>query len=146
MKLNWGWFVAILYCSFAAMIVTMAVRAGNERFDLVSNDYYGEELAYQKVIDAGKNQSELSAPLVIHTNEKYVLISFPKEFKNKVLTGDLLFYSPVNSSWDKDFKISQNSDLVNIERSFLRKTKYTLKVSWEADGKKYYQETDVALN
>jgi hypothetical protein len=35
---------------------------------------------------------------------------------------------------------------MSIDRSRLQKTRYTMKINWEVDGKKYYQETAINLN
>ena len=146
MKISWGWKIAGLYGGFVVLILILVIKANNQRFDLVSKDYYGEEIAYQKVLDAGKNQSALSRPVNIHANEKSVTIEFPEEFKSKVLSGDIRFYAPVNSDWDKTFKINAQDNSVTIARSELKNTRYTIKISCQVDGKSYYQESEILLH
>lgn len=146
MKINWGWKIAILYSGFVVLILTLVIGANRQHFDLVSKDYYEEEIAYQKVLDAGKNQSSLSQPLSIHANDKAVIIDFPEEFKSKLLSGEIQFYAPVDASWDRNFKINAVNNTVTIQRSALRNTRYTIKISCSADGKNYYQESEIFLH
>ncbi len=146
MKIGWGWKLGILYGGFVAMILFLVIAANNQHFDLVSKDYYEAELGYQKVLDAGKNQSALSHPVNIHANEKAVTIEFPDEFKSKVLTGDVQFYAPVNAEWDREFKINAQDNSFTIQRSTLHNTKYTIKISCVVDGKSYYQESEISLH
>jgi hypothetical protein len=146
MKLGWGWRIALLYSGFVILISSLVIGANHQHFDLVSKDYYDAELGYQKVLDAGKNQSALSQPLAIHANDKSVIIEFPGEFKSKALTGDIQFYAPVNADWDRNFKISAQDNSVTIARSSLRNTRYTIKISCTVDGKSYYQESDILLH
>ena len=80
MKLSWGWRIAILYSLFVLFMSTLVIASNHQHFDLVSKDYYEDEITYQKVIDAGKNQSNLSQSLVIHADGRSVTIDFPKEF------------------------------------------------------------------
>jgi len=146
MKLGWGWRIALLYSGFVVLIVCLVIGANRQHFDLVSKDYYDAELGYQKVIDAGKNQSSLSRPLGIHANESAVTIEFPEEFRNKALSGDVVFYAPVNSEWDRNFKINAENNTVTIARSALKNTRYTIKISCTVEGKSYYQESDILLH
>ena len=117
-----------------------------QKVDLVSGDYYAEELVFQKKIDAGKNQASLVGTLDVHANEKAVFITFPKEFSDKKLTGRVLFYSPVNSDWDKTYYIVEKGNSFEVDRSQLQNTKYTLKINYSVDGKSYYQETEIQLH
>ncbi len=146
MKLGWGWKIAILYGCFAILILSLVIASNRQHFDLVSDDYYGEEVAYQKVIDASKNQSALSQPLQIHANESSVIIEFPNEFKDKMLTGSIQFYSPVNESWDHTYKITPQNNSFSISRTELQKTRYILKINCTIDGKNYHQETEINLH
>ena len=146
MKISWGWKIGILYGGFVVGMVSLVVASNHQHFDLVSKDYYEAELGYQKVIDAGKNQSSLSQPMSIHANGKEVTIEFPQEFKDKILSGNIQFYSPVNSEWDKSFKIDAQNNTVTIQRSELKNTKYTIKITCVAGGKSYYQESDLMLH
>ncbi len=145
MKINWGAKIALLYGGFVVLIVMLVAGSMRQDFDLVTPDYYGQEIKYQQVIDAGKNQATLSAPVVIHANATDVMIEFPSEFADKVVKGDVHFYSPVNASWDKTFNINIANNSMTVQRSELRNTNYTIKLNWEADGKKYYQETTLNL-
>ncbi len=146
MKISWGWKAGLLYGSFVAMMVTLVVASSRQKIDLVSKDYYKDEIEYQRVIDAGKNQSALSVPLVIRANESLINVEFPIEFKDKILNGEIYFYSPVNDKWDRKMTLVADNNSMAIDRSKLQKTRYTMKINWEAEGKKYYQETAINLN
>ena len=77
MKIGWGWKIALLYGGFVLLISTMVIASNRQHFDLVSKNYYDAEIAYQKVIDAGKNQSALSAAITVHASATAVTIEFP---------------------------------------------------------------------
>ncbi len=146
MKISWGWKIGLLYSCFVVLMVGLVVASSRQHFDLVSKDYYEKEIAYQEVIDAGKNQSGLSRPLSIHANEHSVTIEFPEEFRAKVLSGEIKFYAPVNAEWDRSFKIIAENNSMVISRSDLKNTRYTVKISCTIDGKNYYQESDITLH
>ena len=114
-------------------------------FDLVSADYYEQELKYQKVIDAGKNQSVLSEAVALGVDDNQVVLSFPDEFSGAALTGQVSFYSPVDASWDRNFDISTSDNKMLIPRPRLQSTAYKVKIQWTSEGKDYYQETELTL-
>jgi len=145
MRISWGYKIALLYCSFVALMVVMVVKSMHQKIDLVSKDYYAEELAFQKQIDAGKNQATLSAAASVHADAQNVMIEFPPEFKNENIKGNVHFYAPANADFDKGFPIVTNSNTVSIPRNLLQQARYTMKLNWEASGRKYYQETDLNL-
>lgn len=145
MRISWGYKIALLYCGFVALIITLVVKSMHQKVDLVSKDYYAEELAFQRKIDAGKNQSVLSAAANIHADAQNIVIDFPAEFKDANVTGKVHFYAPANADFDKDISIAAVNNTVSISRNLLQQARYTLKLSWEAAGKKYYQETDLNL-
>jgi nitrogen fixation protein FixH len=146
MKMGWGVRITILYCCFVVMMVALVIASSRQHFDLVSANYYTDEIAYQKVIDAGKNQATLSSPVMVHADETAVTIDFPAELKGKSVSGVIQFYSPVNAEWDQKFDLNTAGNSMNIRRSKLRKTRYTIKIDITSGGKKYYQESDINLN
>jgi hypothetical protein len=146
MKLTWGWRIAMLYCSFVAMMLFLVFKSMNQKFDLVTPDYYAKELQYQDLIDASRNQAALSKPVGIHATAKEVILQFPAEQAGQVLKGNVHFYSAVNAAWDREFPIDGQNSTLSFSREGLQPTAYTLCISWEAAGKKFYQESVLNLN
>ncbi|HRO41591.1 MAG TPA: FixH family protein [Flavipsychrobacter sp.] len=145
MKISWGTRVAVLYGGFVVLMVTLVTLAMKQDFQLVSKDYYQKEIQYQEVIDAGKNQATLSAPVVFKANSEAVTIALPEEFAEKIVTGNVEFYAPVDAKFDAKFALQLESNSMSIPRTSLHPTKYQVKINWEAEGKKYYQETTLNL-
>jgi hypothetical protein len=117
MKIGWGWKIAVLYICFAAMIGTLVVASSRQKFDLVSKEYYRDEIAYQKVLDASKNQAALIGNIEIGTKGNTVTVRFPEEFRDKVVEGKIHFYAAVDQRWDREFAISLNSNIMSIPKT-----------------------------
>ena len=145
-KMNWGKRIAILYLGFVAVIITLVVSSMHQDFDLVAKDYYAQEIAYQNTIDAGKNQSLLSAAVTVDISGSELVVTFPREFNNKLLKADLHFYSPVKEAFDKKLSLNTATGRLSIARTALLKTNYRLRLSWECEGHKYFQETELNLS
>jgi hypothetical protein len=146
MKISWGLKLTLAYSSFVALILFMVISSSHQHFDLVSKDYYDAEIGYQKVIDAGKNQAQLSSPMLVHANSTSVIVELPEEFRNKALVGKVEFYSPVNAEWDRSYPIVVQENTISISRNALMNTRYKVKINCAVDSKNYYQETEIFLH
>lgn len=146
LKLNWGARIALLYGGFVVLIIALVAGSMRQSFDLVTPDYYSQEIQYQDVINADKNVSTLSSRAKVETTTDAVTIAFPIEFSGKAIKGTVQFYSPVKTEWDRKFDLSVINNSMVVLRSQLQPTSYTVKLSWETDGKKYYQESNVNLH
>ncbi len=144
-KISWGVRIALLYGGFVALIIILVVGSMRQQFDLVSADYYSQEIKYQEVIDASKNQSALSAPVKLSATESAVTIQFPKEFERQQLSGSIQFYSPASSKWDKEIAIETTGNSMTVPRTSLPAPYYKTKLRWQANGKPYYQESEIIL-
>lgn len=141
-KIGWGTRIILLYLAFVVLIVTLVTKSMHQTFDLVSGDYYNQELRYQDVIDASKNQAELSAPVRLYQDGKQLFIQLPKEFQNIPVHGEVVFYSEVNAACDRTFPLHTNDVTYQLAISELAATKhYLVKLRWRAGSKSYYQET-----
>ena len=145
-KINWGAKIAMLYGGFVVLIVALVTGSMRQDFDLVSADYYQQELEYQKVINASKNQSALSSPVQVHADEQYVHLDFPHEIAQESISGNVQFYSEVKTEWDKTMPLVNTAGKMTIARSELQKTNYLVKIKWKVDEVDYYQETRINLN
>ncbi|MCD6011831.1 MAG: hypothetical protein K0Q79_1693 [Flavipsychrobacter sp.] len=146
MQISWGLKIALLYSGFAVGIVFLVVASSRQKIDLVSADYYKQEIGYQKVIDASRNHAALTAPVNIHANSDAVIFEFPSELNDKVVTADIDFYSPINKEWDRNFNVTTSNNRVVINRDKLEHKNYVIKLGFSAEGKSYYQESEIQLS
>ena len=144
MKWNWGTKIALSFVLFGVFILYMVVQAFREDFDLVTENYYQEELQYQERIQEKANLLQSGDEIVIESNEKDVLFKFPESFSEA--EGIIYFYHPSRKLFDKTFQVAlneQNQQSINTEE--LVKGRYKVKVSWKADGLNYFQEKEIYL-
>ena len=145
-QFSWGWRIALLYVSFVIMMLVLVISSSRQKFDLVSADYYKDEIAYQTVVDASQNQAALSGSLAIRASDKVIAIDFPAEFSGKNIQGTINFYSAVDKDLDRNFAINAAHNSMEIARGSLCKTNYKMKLSYSVNGKNYYQESELNLS
>ncbi|SFD33506.1 FixH protein [Chitinophaga sp. CF118] len=142
--MNWGHKIIIVFTLFAAGILTLVTKSMNTRLDLVTPDYYGEELKYQQVIDGRKQALNLSSPIAISQEEHTITLAFPSEMQNIPLTGNVLFYRASDSR--QDVSLSLKKGLLIIDKNRLHKGNYRIQLKWQANGKQYFQENEMMVN
>lgn len=144
--MSWGNKLLLVFVGFAALIGTLVYKAVNTKFDLVSDDYYKDELKYQQTIDGINNANKLSAVAVTET-ASHVVIQLPIELKGVKVEGEAWFYCKTNAALDKKIALNLNADAQQlVEKSQLAKAIYTLKLSWKAGAEQYYSEQQVIVN
>lgn len=142
MKLNWGWRIALLYGGFVVLIITMVCLAMNQKVDLVTSDYYEQELKYQEKIDKTKRTLELSESLTWNLSTDGLFLKFPKQFKNQVVKGTVYFFRPSDESMDTrvKFVVNDTSGTVVVPTNKLRPGVYKMQIDWDGKNESYFNE------
>lgn len=140
--MNWGTRIAIFYGSFVVFMLGLVVFAFQQDFDLVSDDYYEQEIAYQGRIDQMNNAQEDGQKVTIKkAGENYQLT-----FSEMAEDVKIHFFRPSDDT--QDFKLEEAviESLMSVSADRLIKGKYLVKVEWKANGKTYFQEQDLFVN
>lgn len=139
--MNWGHKIIIVFIIFAAGIITLVTKSMRTKIDMVTKDYYGEELKYQDVIDGKQNARSLSAPVLIAQQAEGIAVTFPRELHGSTLTGNIKFYRPSDEAMDIEMPLLLNDEGKQlINRQLFSKGNYQVKVQWQSKGKPFYQE------
>ena len=134
MKMNWGNGIVITFVLFCTFIIAIVAKSFQYDVNLVSQDYYQEELAYQEVIDAKANNVCLEEEASIHYDGNMITIKVPTEQVN----GTIHFYRPDDSKLDQ--KLPLTSSEFSVSDQLLKQGKYVAKVSWSDQDKSYIME------
>ena len=140
MKISWGYKIMFGYLVFVIGILFLVFKANQQKFDLVTEDYYGEELKYQKVIDQKANVSELSAAPVITHSVDQISIALPEEFAGKHIKGEVYLYRPSDASRDIRQPFDVQGNKIDVKLSAPLSGSYELKLSWSSDGRNFFNE------
>lgn len=128
MKLNWGTSMAIAYSVFAIIMILFAVRASQEKNDLVTENYYDEAVKYQDRIDENTNAMNASSQLSIDFDKESMSLLLNVTGSEKALSGKLAFYKPdkasndFNLNFQTDFSGQQSIPLNKLAHGYWRVT------------------------
>jgi FixH len=141
MTLNWGHKITIVLIAFGLLMTTLVYKSIKTDFQLVSKDYYKDELQYQQVIDGSNNANALTTSLTLLQTENGIKLQFPQEMKGKLLEGEIWFYCSYNDRNDVRLKIDANNEAIQtINRNRIAAATYSVKTNWKANGIAYYNE------
>jgi len=145
--MNWGNKLLLVFAIFGSGMSYMVYRCMQTPVDLVSKDYYKEELAYQQVIDGTRHANALSAKPRITATETGLHVQLPAEMKQKTLTGLIRFYCPADAARDRNISLTPDTDgIQDIPKDILAPGQYTVSVSWNTGGTNYFSQQNLTIH
>lgn len=146
MKLNWGFGILVTILLFVGMMSYLVIQCLHTRYDLVSADYYKQELEYQKIIDGSARAQVPGSTPEIGIQNRSVFIQMPSSVKAKDLQGSISFYCPTDEQKDKSFALAVNEtgrQIISLDS--LQPGPYSVKLSWNSGQQFYYTEKSILL-
>ena len=147
MKLNWGHKIMFVFILFVALMFTLVYKCLHTNFELVTKEYYKDELVYQKVIDGTNNANKLATITSVTANDDRIEIVLPGEMKASNVQGKVWFYCASNAGNDRHFDLKPDaSGLQRFDKKDFLPGNYLVKVQWEKGGEQFYSEQHLTLN
>jgi hypothetical protein len=144
--MSWGKRILFVYIGFVAMIAFMIVRTMGEKVELVSGDYYQEELRFQQQIDRSNAVKELGAVPVITAGAEAIEILFPDTLMQQEISGKVRLYRPSDASKDVELELGPDADGRQlIPTDELLTGLYDIKLSWTSGGEEFYYERSIYI-
>jgi hypothetical protein len=145
MKLNWGHGITIFITGFILFMGFLVYKTFTIDFDLVAEDYYAKELAYEDRMQQMGNVRDLGETPTVELNSSQVIVSLPDSQRDGS-SGTLMFYSPADKSSDREYTFEADKNgvfYVNTEQ--LPAQFYEVRVQWTNSGNNYYHTSDLHL-
>ncbi|MBT0552109.1 FixH family protein [Riemerella anatipestifer] len=145
-KFTWAHGVVAALGSFILFILYLifVFSHGQQNSELVSDNYYEDELAYQSVIDAKKNASTIENAPKYQQTPYGISIVFPSENNNQNTKIKFVLYRIDDQKLDvkKDMTLDANNSFL-IPKKVLVPGGYILKLMWTKDNKDYQIDYDL---
>ncbi|MBP8792812.1 MAG: FixH family protein [Lutibacter sp.] len=143
-KISWPAGIIIALGSFMIFILSYVYKVMFlPQYDhhLVSEEYYKDELNYQKEIDEENKGIALKENIKISKDPLGLTISFPSEFEPSTITGLISFMRLSNDKIDFSIPIKLSSNTYLIEDKILVQGRWDVKIEWVVNGNTYlYKE------
>lgn len=139
----WLWGTIIVYSLFASGTLGFVYFASSQKVDLVSEDYYKQELQYQNHIETVRRTDRDAKSVQWNLSPDGAAVEF--HFPSSV-SGTITFYRPSTSKLDRTFTIAAGTDGVQrIPVESIPKGFWKVKIDWKEQSTAYYTEIDVTI-
>jgi hypothetical protein len=142
--MNWGNRLVLVFIGFALLIGTLVYKSMHVKYELVSKDYYGDELRYQEKID-GMNNAVLAGDITLRQENRALRLVLPDTLTEKSIPAEAWFYCKTDAVKDKKLHINIQDGQYLFETDSFAKDNYELKLQFTAYGKKYYYTTPINI-
>lgn len=144
MKMNWGTGIAIFLGLFIIFILYFVVRISTSEFEtqLVTEDYYGAEMVYQREINAEENLKKLNGRITSRKSPEGLLIQMPADNDYSTVSGYVTMYRPSDNKLDFKMAIELGRSLsILVPKEKLVAGRWDIIMEWQQDGETYmYKE------
>lgn len=140
MKINWGTGIVLAFIGFITFIMYFIITMNvDKRFEheLVTEDYYGEELGYQNEIDKLNNSKKLVENITYNRTQEGLIIKFPETLNVEKITGKVFLYRPSNKHLDFETTISLSKSYLLIPDKRLVDGRWNISIDWQYNGNSY---------
>ena len=140
MKFNWGLGIVLAFIGFIGFILYFVIIASTDEqadHNLVTDEYYQEELKYQEEIDALKNANNLNVRFDFKQTDEGLQIEIPETIRQQNTEGTVSFYRPSNKHLDFDLAISLSNPHLLIPDNRLLGGRWDIKIRWKHLDKDY---------
>ncbi len=140
MKFNFGTGIVIAMALFMIFILQYVIRVQvDTRYDneLVTENYYQQEIEVDGRHDREVSALKLSKPLNIENTPEGIKISFPDNFDYTKINGKISLYRPSNQRLDFDKAISLSSSNLLIPKTALVDGRWDIAIEWSYEDKEY---------
>ncbi|MDG2194126.1 MAG: FixH family protein [Polaribacter sp.] len=147
MRINWGTGIVLAFIGFIGFIMYFVITMStdnNYKHDLVTKDYYKQELEYQKKIKGIENAKTLKEDIQIEKTSEGLRIYFPKNIEIKEIKGKVFLYRPSNKQLDFEMPIvlSDSSYLLMPDKRLLD-GRWNIIVEWSIQQEHYLFKKEI---
>jgi nitrogen fixation protein FixH len=144
--MNWGWKIAIFMGIYMTGIISVVWFAMSEDVNLVTENYYQQELAYEEQILRLRNTEGLTQKptFSFSSNKKYVVLTFPEGVTPD--NGKITLYRPSDFTQDRKFKLDlDEANQQGFVTASLMPGLWKAKLQWQQGDKSFFQEFIIVI-
>jgi nitrogen fixation protein FixH len=142
----WPLGIILTFVVFISGTVGLVVMACTHGTDLVSANYYDQEIKYQSRIDSETRAQELGARAAYDAAARHIVVSLPSLSAAKNVTGQIQLYRPSAAGLDKQFKLEPGANgTQTLDATGLQPGLWKIRVSWNIEGRDYFIDQKIVI-
>ncbi|MFC5407817.1 FixH family protein [Larkinella bovis] len=141
--MNWGKSIIAVFIVFAGFIGSLVFLMSRQQVDLVRDDYYQTEVAYQQHIDRISRTARLGQPVefTYQPDRQQIHFLLPDGFQR----GEIKFYRPSDRQLDSFVRIESGPGRQWLSTANLAKGNWRIQFTWSDGRQDYFVEKPLAI-
>jgi len=148
MRFTWGHAAIAIPVTIVVVFTTVLIisMSDEHKTELVTEDYYAKELAYQDEIDQGRNAASLNTELTWASNRDYLTLGLRGDFDPEEIEGFINVFRPSDESLDfeEPLDLDENGNQ-NFDFEKFKVGKYQIQVFWTVGQTECYLEKNIFI-
>jgi hypothetical protein len=140
MKFNWGHGIVMVLVLYGGLMIFMVYQSTQQRFDLVTEEYYNTEDSYQERQTRKLRGYKVDGKLNVTRKLEGIEVSLPEGLSSDMIEGTLTFYSPTDKYLDFEVDLIKGEKIQFVDRLDLPGGRWTVKVDIPGDSGFYFEE------
>lgn len=126
---------------FILSFVYKSIAIDRYQHELVSEDYYRDELHYQEEINKLNNSNTLEKDIELSNSEKGIVVKFPEDIAQDEISGVIRFQrlSNIKLDFSQEIRLEGHEQLIPDEK--LVSGKWSIRVEWNHGEEEYLYKT-----
>ncbi|GAB3821548.1 FixH family protein [Pontibacter rugosus] len=143
----WPYAIVVCMVMFMGYIASFVYKAMNQDVDLVSKNYYEQEIQYQDHINMmDRTKAAGNVAITYNHDIKGILVQLPESFKGQPIQGKVNLFRPSDDQLDQELPLQLGRDLSQlIETEKLQTGLWKVRVSFTAKNETYYAEQNIQV-
>jgi len=171
----WPWAIILVFIIFISGTISLVVMACSQKADLVSSDYYEQEIKFQRHLDQLDQTHRLAkdASVTYDSGSRLIRIALPvtQQSLNRNLnhpavpgapvsfmgdsrtgvssapiTGHIQLYRPSAAGLDRQLKLETDLEGVQfLDAASLQRGLWKVRVSWTAENTEYFLDQSIKV-
>jgi nitrogen fixation protein FixH len=136
----WPLGILLAFALFILGTAGLIVLASSQRSDLVSANYYEEEIKYQSRIDSLERAQHLGsrAAITYSAGARCLVVTLPAEHAGRPVSGEVQLYRPSAAGLDRQFRLEPDAHgTQSFDAADLPKGLWKIRVTWRIEGQEY---------
>jgi len=142
----WPWGIVIFFVILLVALMGVVVISIRHRDNLVSENYYEQELKYQTQIDSAARTKDSGASVELDAHKNLLKVTLPVGQMAQPVSGNIELYRPSAPEMDRQFPLAPQTDgTQNLDVSKLAPGLWVVRVRWQARGEAYFLEQKITV-
>lgn len=144
----WPWAIVLTFVLFISGTIGLVVMACSQKVDLVSANYYEQELKFQGQLERMKRTSELGSQAAVTyvAAKESITISLPPDHARQDVRGQIQLYRPAEAGLDRQMEFQPDGHgIQSLDTRGLKPGLWKIRVSWTVGKQDYFIDQKIVI-